>query len=235
MVGEADEVQREPSMDVSAVEMQSEPPYLFQEVDEKITTHTNWALRRQKELPNNRRLFVLTCMDERVPIEHALGLQPGDAHICRNAGGVVTDDVIRSAALSCNFFGTHEIIVVTHTECGMMSHFFDSNPEMIIKQLEFHLGEKIDPQTMPLDPTLPQLQLTGNSNQSFVKWLRMFNDTDAACLAAVHMLQNHPLIRKDVMVHGYVYEVESGILRIPYRRLSDRVNTAEEMLSKGLI
>lgn len=60
-------------------------------------------------------------MGERIPVEEVLGLQLGDAHIFRNAGGKVTDDVIRSAALSTNFFDTTEIIVVNHTDCGMMS------------------------------------------------------------------------------------------------------------------
>ncbi len=208
--------------------------FTYQNIDANIVRREDWALRRQKELPNNRRLFVLTCMDERIPIEQALGLQTGDAHIYRNAGGVVTDDVIRSAALSCNFFGSHEIIVVTHTECGMMSHFFHSDPEMILSYLEFHLGQKIDPRSLPLDPSLPELQLSGDPNTSFVKWIRKFQDTDAACLAQVEMLRNHPLIRKDVPVRGYVYEVESGFLRLPYHRIANKVDTAGEMFAKGV-
>lgn len=208
--------------------------FKYQEVDESVARREEWALRRQRELPNNRRLFVLTCMDERVPIEKALGLQIGDAHIYRNAGGVVTDDVIRSAALSCNFFGSHEIIVVTHTECGMMSHFFHSGADMILKHLEFHLGVKLDPASLPLDPSLPELELRGDPYHSFIKWIRMFDDTDAACLAQVAMLRNHPLIRKDVPVHGYVYETESGSLRLPYHRVADKVNTASEMFAKGV-
>ena len=90
-------------------------------IDDRIRHRKEWALRRQLGIPNHRKLFVLTCMDERVPIEAALGIEPGDAHIYRNAGGLVTDDVIRSAMLTCNFFGTTEIIVVNHTECGMMT------------------------------------------------------------------------------------------------------------------
>jgi len=60
-------------------------------------------------------------MDERIPVEQALGLELGDAQIFRNAGGKVTDDVIRSAALTANFFDTTEIVVINHTDCGMMS------------------------------------------------------------------------------------------------------------------
>lgn len=209
-------------------------PFTYQHVESEILRREDWVLRRQKEIPNNRRLFVLTCMDERLPIEKALGLQTGDAHIYRNAGGVVTEDAIRSAALSCNFFGSHEIIVVTHTECGMMSHFFHQDPDMILKHLESHLGYKIDPSALPLDPSLSELQLIGEPYKSFIKWIRMFEDADAACLAQVEMLRNHPLIRKDVPVHGYVYEVESGSLRLPYHRVSDKVDTAKEMFAKGV-
>lgn len=209
-------------------------PFTYEQVESEILQREDWVLRRQKELPNNRRLFVLTCMDERLPIEKALGLKTGDAHIYRNAGGVVTDDVIRSAALSCDFFGSHEIIVVTHTECGMMSHFFHQKPDLILNHLESHLGYKIDPSTIPLNPSLPELELTGDPYESFIKWIDMFYDTDEACLAQVEMLRNHPLIRKDVSVHGYVYEVESGSLRLPYHRLSNKVNTAREMFNKGV-
>lgn len=216
------------------VDQKPNPPYSYQNVDAGILRREEWALRRQKELSNNRRLFVLTCMDERVAIEQALGLQIGDAHIYRNAGGVVTDDAIRSAALSCNFFGSHEIIVVTHTECGMMSHYFHSGPEMILKRLEFHLGQKIQLEQLPIDPSLPELQLSGDIFHAFIKWIRMFNDADAACLAQVAMLKNHPLIRKDVPIHGYVYEVESGTLRLPYHRIADKVDTAKEMFEKGI-
>ncbi|UOF92279.1 carbonic anhydrase [Fodinisporobacter ferrooxydans] len=208
--------------------------YTYQEVNKTVLQREEWALRRQKELPNNRRLFVLTCMDERVPIEQTLGLQTGDAHIYRNAGGVVTDDVIRSAALSCNFFGSHEIIVVTHTECGMMSHFFHSGADIILKNLEFHLGSKIDLDSILLDPSMHELELKGDIHSFFVKWIRMFDDADNACLAQVEMLRNHPLIRKDIPIHGYVYEVESDVLRFPHHRVADKVNTAREMFSKGV-
>lgn len=112
---------------------------LSQRIDEAIRQHEEWVLRRQKGLPNNLRLFVLACMDERLNVEEILGLQPGDAHIFRNAGGLVTDDVIRSAALSLNFFGTKEIIVINHTECGMMT----AQGREIVASLRAKLG--IDP------------------------------------------------------------------------------------------
>lgn len=105
---------------------------LHQKVDQDLSDRKNWALRRQLGIPNNKRLWVLACMDERLPVEKALGIGEGDAHIFRNAGGVVTDDAIRSAMLTTQFFGTKEIIVINHTECGMMtasgefiSHFLE--------------------------------------------------------------------------------------------------------------
>lgn len=105
---------------------------------------------------------------------------------------------------------------------------------MILKYLEFHLGQKIDPQSILLDPSLPELELRGDPYISFVKWIRMFDDTDAACLAQVSLLRNHPLIRKDVPIHGYVFETESGALRLPYHRVADKVDTASEMFAKGI-
>ncbi|WP_242968620.1 hypothetical protein [Sulfobacillus sp. hq2] len=63
---------------------------LYEALDQQIHAHTDWVLRRQRGIPNNRRLFVVACMDERLPVEEALGIAQGDAHIFRNAGGVVT-------------------------------------------------------------------------------------------------------------------------------------------------
>jgi carbonic anhydrase len=68
-----------------------------------LKSQQDYTLHRVRGIPNNRRLFILTCMDERVHIEEALGIGPDDAHIFRNAGGVLTDDALRSAALTTNF------------------------------------------------------------------------------------------------------------------------------------
>jgi carbonic anhydrase len=109
---------------------------VWQQVEQDISAWEDWVLRRQKGIPNNRRLWVLACMDERLPVEQVLGLRLGDAHVFRNAGGLVTDDAIRSAALSVNFFGTREIIVLNHTECGMMS----ATPGYVVRTLREKLG-----------------------------------------------------------------------------------------------
>lgn len=194
---------------------------LSRQLDEEFARHENWALRRQKGIPNDRRLFVLACMDERLPVEAALGIRPGDAHVFRNAGGLVTDDVIRSAMLTCNFFGTREIIVVNHTECGMMV----ASGEQIEQGVRDRCG--VDPDTLNVDPVVPELTLRGAG--SFRRWVRMFESVDETCAAQVELLRSHPLIPREVEVHGYVYEVETGRLRPPHRILSHRVNTAREM------
>src|SRR4051794_40190560 len=71
--------------------------------------------------PPAKRLVVVTCMDARIDVYAALGLQPGDAHVLRNAGGVVTDDTIRSLAISQRMLGSEEVMLVHHTRCGMQS------------------------------------------------------------------------------------------------------------------
>lgn len=178
-------------------------------VDDRVSAREDWALRRRRGIPNNRKLFVLTCMDERVAIEDALGLELGDAHVFRNAGGIVTDDAIRSAALTTNFFQTVEIIVVQHTDCGMLLHTGD--------ELAAGLDEKLSSRgtslaEVELDPSLPSLDVPASGRGD---WIKTFRDVDESVIRQVELLQNHPLIPEGVVVHGYVYEVESGELRRP--------------------
>jgi len=196
---------------------------LYQQVDLGFADQQAWALRRQKRIPNDRRLWVLACMDERLPIEAALGIREGDAHVFRNAGGLVTDDALRSAMLTTQFFGTKEIIVVNHTECGMMSASADA--------LVGALREKgINPDAVPIDPDLPELKL---EQGAFGKWIKLFEDVDETCRRQVELLRNSPLIPRDVTIHGYVWEVENRRLRPPGERLSERVNTAQQMGRRG--
>src|SRR6516225_11930679 len=76
-------------------------------------------------LPPARRVAVVACMDARLNVYGALGLQEGEAHVIRNAGGVVTDDVIRSLTISQRLLGTNEIILIHHTDCGMLTFHDD--------------------------------------------------------------------------------------------------------------
>jgi len=196
---------------------------IHQQIDMEWAAREAWALRRQLGIPNNRRLWVLACMDERLPVERALGIREGDAHVFRNAGGLVTDDAIRSAMLTTQFFGTKEIIVVNHTECGMMT----ATGEYLTEALR---AKGIDPESTSLDPALPELTLPRGC---FAKWIRTFTDVDETCVRQVELLRGSPLIPKDVAIHGYVWEVETMSLRPPHRRLSERVNTFRAMGGKG--
>ena len=196
---------------------------LHQQIDMELAEREAWAWRRQKGIPNNRRLFVLACMDERIPVEQALGIRAGDAHVFRNAGGLVTDDALRSAMLTTQFFGTREIIIINHTECGMMS--------ASTERLTTALKEKgIDLDKVSIDPYLPELKL---EKGAFGKWIRMFSAVDEICEKQVELFRNSPLIPKEVVIHGYVWEVENLRLRRPHNRLSDRVNNAKSMGTAG--
>lgn len=180
-----------------------------------------WVLRRQLGIPNNRRLWVCACMDERLPVDDVLGIRGdhGDAHVFRNAGGLITDDAIRSAMLTCNFFGTEEIVILNHTECGMMS----AHAETLVKALE---KKGIHVEKVPIDPSLPELTL---AKGGFAKWIRMFNDVDEICAQQIEYVRNHPLIPKNVVVSGWVYEVETGRLRAPHKILAEKVRTSKAM------
>ncbi|PSR32469.1 MAG: carbonic anhydrase [Sulfobacillus benefaciens] len=194
---------------------------LHETVDGQIQERLDWVLRRQRGIPNNRRLFVLACMDERLPVEEALGITTGDAHIFRNAGGLVTDDVIRSAMLTTNFFGTEEIVIINHTECGMMS----ARTETLVKALSDKVGNLA---AVALDPALPELKLTDAN--AFGRWIKMFDDVDQISESQVAFLRDHPLIPSHIKISSYIYEVESGRLRRPYERLSDHVNDMRTMV-----
>ena len=131
-----------------------------------------------------RKLAVLACMDARLSVEDALGLRTGDAHIIRNAGGLATDDAIRSIVISQHLLGTEEVIVVEHTRCGMLT--FD---DLAVREwIASETGKTVD---LPLHP---------------------FSDLEENLRAQVDAIRSHPWV-KDVPVSGVVYDVESGRLR----------------------
>lgn len=184
------------------------------QVDKAVHEHSDWAKRRRKDIPNNKNLFVLACMDERLPVRKVLDLEVGDAHIYRNAGGKVTDDVIRSAALTTNFFGTNEIIVVNHTDCGMMS----ASNDTIRRGLSEQTGGF---DNVSIDPSLPKLNL---NEVGMMDWIRMTDDIDEACATQVEYLRESEFIPDSVAITGYVYEVESDTLRKPGDRIAEEIS-----------
>ena len=131
-----------------------------------------------------RRLAILACMDARLTIEAALGLDTGDAHVIRNAGGIATDDAIRSLVVSQHLLGTEEVVVIGHTSCGM--------------------------RTFPEDEV--RRELTEATGSDVAMDFEAFEDLDANVREQVRRIHAHPWT-KDVPVHGLVYEVETGRLR----------------------
>ena len=134
--------------------------------------------------PPTRRLAVLACMDARLTVEAALGLGTGEAHILRNAGGIATEDVIRSLVVSQNLLGTEEVVVIGHTRCGML----DFRADDVRRELVASTGADVDLE------------------------FHAFTDLEATVREQVRRIHAHPWT-KDVPVHGLIYEVETGRLR----------------------
>ena len=132
------------------------------------------------------RLAVLTCMDTRISLP-ALGLKVGDAHMIRNAGGIATDDAIRSLLVSHYLLGTVEVMVINHTDCGLM------------KATEAELHHKIANEA-------------GKPASSTVHF-HAFHDVDSNVRAQLDRLASHNWLAGRVKVRGFVFEVETGRLR----------------------
>ena len=137
-------------------------------------------------LPPARQFAVLVCMDARIDPAKALGLAEGDAHVIRNAGGRASADAIRSLAISQQLLGTREVLVIHHTDCGMVTF---SNDDLRAK-LRDDLG----------------------ADASDIDFLP-FADLDQSVRDDVSAIKSSPIIRDDEPVHGYVYDVRSGQLR----------------------
>jgi carbonic anhydrase len=95
-------------------------------------------------MPPGRRFAVVTCMDARLDPAKFLGLDEGDAHVIRNAGGLVTDDALRSLVISHNLLGTEEVFVIGHTDCGMLTFSDDELQEKLGTDIDFHAFSDLD-------------------------------------------------------------------------------------------
>jgi carbonic anhydrase len=136
-------------------------------------------------LPPARKIAVLACMDARLNPYGLLGLHEGDAHVIRNAGGVVTDDEIRSLSISQRLLGTEEIILIHHTDCGMLTFTDD----------DFKRSVQDDVGIKP-------------------EWAaEAFPDLDEDVRQSIARIKASPFIPRKDSVRGFVYEVESGRLR----------------------
>ena len=136
-------------------------------------------------LPPAQKVAVLACMDARLNVFGALGLQEGDAHVIRNAGGVVTDDEIRSLAISQRLLGTEEIILIHHTDCGMLTFNDDEFRQAILDDVG------VEPE-----------------------WdAEAFSDLDENVRQSIGRIKASPFIPRKDSIRGFVYDVTTGALR----------------------
>jgi carbonic anhydrase len=136
-------------------------------------------------MPPAKQIAIVTCMDARLSPYVMLGLSEGDAHVIRNAGGVITDDEIRSLMISQRLLGTREVMLIHHTDCGMLT-FSD---EELREQIQQEVGIK---------PHFP---------------LETFADLEEDVRQSIRRIEASPFIPHKDSVRGFIYEVETGRLR----------------------
>ena len=155
--------------------------------DELIRNNENYVRSFKKgdlAMPPSRRVAVLACMDARLDTHKILGLEEGEAHVIRNAGGVATDDAIRSLVISQRLLGTQEIILIHHTDCGMLT-FKDDD---VKGQIESEVG---------IRPAFA---------------LEAFASPEGDVLQSIARIQSSPFIPNKSSVRGFVYDVKTGRL-----------------------
>ena len=133
-----------------------------------------------------RQVAVLACMDSRILFEHCLGLKPGDAHMIRNAGGIATEDALRSLIVSHHLLDTQEFIIINHTDCGLLKVKED--------ELKARLRDKMG--------------ATADSPAHF----HAFDDLEENVRQQIQRVKSHPWIPKHIPVRGFIYDVKTGKL-----------------------
>jgi carbonic anhydrase len=156
-------------------------------IDELLANNRAFAASlaaRHLDVRPSRRLAVVTCMDSRLDVFAALGLRDGEAHILRNAGGVITDDVIRSLAISQRRLGTREVMLIHHTDCGM--------------------------QALTDDDFRAELQSATGTAPAFA--IESFTDLDADVRQSILRVRRS-LFLTNPLARGFVYDVDTHRLR----------------------
>jgi carbonic anhydrase len=164
-----------------------EPLYPGNVIDEVLLNCEQWARDfTWAHLPPEplRELVVVSCMDSRQPLKHMLGLNPGDAHFIRNAGGLVTDDVLRSLLISVHLKGTREIMIIQHTECGL---------------IDLHEGE-----------FRSRLERDYGTYSQGPAHFGGFSSLEGSVREQVARVRSHPWFPHDVPVRGFIYDVNTG-------------------------
>jgi carbonic anhydrase len=155
--------------------------------DELLAANGSYAenfTKGGKPMPPAKKAAIVACMDARIETGRLLGLEEGDAHVIRNAGGVVTDDVIRSLAISQRLLGTTEIVLVHHTDCGMLTFKDDG----VKAQIEEDTG---------LRPPFA---------------LEAFSNPEDDVRQSVRRIEASPFVPHKDNIRGFVYDVETGRL-----------------------
>jgi carbonic anhydrase len=156
--------------------------------DELLKNNAAYAESFEKEdlpLPPARGVAVVACMDARLDVHKILGLEEGDAHVIRNAGGVITDDEVRSLTISQRLLGTREVILIHHTDCGMLTFSDD--------ELKAQIHEEVG-----LKPHFS---------------MESFSDLEEDVRQSIARIKTSPFVPHKESVRGFVYEVETGRLR----------------------
>jgi carbonic anhydrase len=157
-------------------------------IDELVANNESFAASspaRHLDLRPSRRLAIVTCMDSRLDVFAALGLGVGEAHVLRNAGGVITDDVIRSLAVSQRRLGTREVMLIHHTDCGM--------------------------QKLTDDGFRAELQEATGVAPAFA--IESFGDVEADVRQSILRVRRSPFLPHRDQVRGFVYHVDTHRLR----------------------
>jgi carbonic anhydrase len=155
--------------------------------DQLLDNNTRYAESFTKgglPMPPARKLAVVACMDARLDVHRILGLEEGEAHVFRNAGGVVTEDAIRSLAISQRLLGTEEVILIHHTDCGMLT-FTD-------------------------DAVKAQIEADTGIRPGFA--LEAFSDPERDVRQSIARIQASPFVPHKDRVRGFVYDVRTGRL-----------------------
>jgi len=138
-------------------------------------------------MPPARKVAVLACMDARLTVERILGLDTGEAHIIRNAGGIATEDALRSLLISHHLLGTQEFLIINHTDCGMLT-FKDED-----------LRNRVEKQA-------------GTATVAPVHF-HAFDDLESNVRRQIERVRSHPWVPRQIPVRGFIYDVKTGRLR----------------------
>src|SRR6188768_1892691 len=157
----------------------------------------------QLGMPPARQFAILTCMDARLDPAKYAGLNEGDAHVIRNAGGRASDDAIRSLVISYKLLGTAEWFVVHHTDCGM--EFFTNE---VISDL---LASSLETAALGPEGFYDVGPGPGSPAAANIDWLCITDQTGSVA-DDVRRIRNHPLVPAGIAIYGYVYDVKTGRL-----------------------